>query len=283
MTSNMLINNRTASTLLVGDVIAERAYYGSSEVFIAPEDVFDPDAANYIESVEVEDGQALEEGVKQAIDNFVTGCKADGIWGALKASCILAGARTLNGALVPLAGPAPTNFNFVSADYDRVTGLKGDGDTKYLDSNRAGNADPQNNHHHSVFVSSPNTGMESVKTYLGTGGGTGHSHILTFSSSIRFRNRANAQNPRGDGTEVGFMGSSRNQATAFNSFLAGVLQAVDIGSDGNAVDTFNVFSRSTSNYSNGRISFYSIGEAVDLAALDARVTTLMAEIEVALT
>ena len=34
MPSNMLINNRTASTLLVGDVIAERAYYGSSAIFI---------------------------------------------------------------------------------------------------------------------------------------------------------------------------------------------------------------------------------------------------------
>jgi hypothetical protein len=30
------------------------------------------------------------------IDDFVRGCKADGIWNAIKASCILAGARTRN-------------------------------------------------------------------------------------------------------------------------------------------------------------------------------------------
>ena len=42
MPSNMLINNRFAYTLLVGDVITERAYYGSAEVFIASENVFDP-------------------------------------------------------------------------------------------------------------------------------------------------------------------------------------------------------------------------------------------------
>jgi hypothetical protein len=69
---------------------------------------------------------------------FVNGCKADGIWNAIKASCILAGARTLNGALVPLVGTAPTNFNFVDWCYNRKTGLVGDGSTKYLDSNRGG-------------------------------------------------------------------------------------------------------------------------------------------------
>jgi hypothetical protein len=103
---------------------------------------FDTDAQAYITAVETADGAALEEGVKTAINNFVVDCKADGIWSAIKASCILAGARTLNGALVPLAGTAPTNFNFVSGDYNRKTGLVGDGISKYLNSNRANNADP---------------------------------------------------------------------------------------------------------------------------------------------
>jgi len=69
-------------------------------------------AGAYIAAVEAADGQALESGVKTAITNFVAGCRADGIWNAIKASCILAGARTLSGALVPLVGTAPTNFNF---------------------------------------------------------------------------------------------------------------------------------------------------------------------------
>jgi len=43
----------------------------------------DPDAAAYITAVETADGQALEEKVKIAIDNFVLGCKADGIWSAI--------------------------------------------------------------------------------------------------------------------------------------------------------------------------------------------------------
>jgi hypothetical protein len=69
---------------------------------------YDADAQAYITAVETADGQALETGVRDAINAFVVGCKADGIWNAIKASCILAGARTLTGALVPLVGTAPT-------------------------------------------------------------------------------------------------------------------------------------------------------------------------------
>ena len=113
----------------------------------------DADAAAYIAAVEAADQQSLEIPVQVAIHSFVKGCKTDGIWPAIKASCILAGARTLNGALIPLVGPAPTNNNFVAGDYDRETGLVGDGSTKYLDSNRASNADPQDNIHQACFVS----------------------------------------------------------------------------------------------------------------------------------
>jgi hypothetical protein len=55
------------------------------------------------------------------------------------------------------SGTAPTNFNFVSGDYNRKTGLVGDGSTKYLDSNRAGNADPQNSFHLSTYSTTATT------------------------------------------------------------------------------------------------------------------------------
>ena len=113
----------------------------------------EPEALAYIAAVEAADGETLEDGVKFAYNSFIKGCKADGIWDAIKASCILAGARTLNGALVPLAGIAPTNFNFVAGDYNRKTGLVGDGSTKYLDSNRLGDADGQDDVHLCTYVS----------------------------------------------------------------------------------------------------------------------------------
>jgi hypothetical protein len=90
-----------------------------------------------------------------AINTFVKGCKTDGTWDAIKACCIMAAWDGLDGALYPLKGTAPTNFNFVSGDYNRETGLVGDGSTKYLDSNRNNNADPQNSQHMALYITQP--------------------------------------------------------------------------------------------------------------------------------
>ena len=276
MPNNIRINNRVVSTLQVGDVIAQSAYYGSSEVFIAPEDDFDPDAATYIAAVESADGQTLEEGVKQAIDGFVTGCKADGIWDAIKASCILAGARTLNGALVPLVGDAPTNFNFVSADYDRVTGLKGDGSTKYLNANRNNNADPQDNNHNSVFLTELGTTDAYTIISAGTGSNNGTNVISGFQGGFS-RNRSARGTTHGTAFTTGLAGVSRLSSASYTVRAAGVNETISETSDGVLSADLTVYRRlgSPSNYSNMRAFFYSAGEAVDLAALDARVSTLM--------
>jgi hypothetical protein len=99
---------------------------GGMSLFISSVFTYDEDAGNYIQAVETADAQALEPATRKAINNFVIGCKQDGIWTAIKASCILAGARTLDGALVPLAGTAPPTCNFVDADYNRKTGVGGE-------------------------------------------------------------------------------------------------------------------------------------------------------------
>jgi hypothetical protein len=66
-------------------------------LFISSVFTYDEDAGNYIQAVETADAQALEPATRKAINNFVIGCKQDGIWTAIKAGCILAGARTLPG------------------------------------------------------------------------------------------------------------------------------------------------------------------------------------------
>lgn len=118
---------------------------------------YDPDASAYITAVEIADGQPLELNVKAAINSFVIDCKTDGIWDGITSCCILAGARTLNGALTPLKGVAPTNNNFIPADYNRATGLKGNGHDvsfKYIDTNRNDNQDDLYMHR-GVYVGEP--------------------------------------------------------------------------------------------------------------------------------
>jgi hypothetical protein len=99
--------------------------------------VSDPDAQAYLRAVETADGQPLEPAVALAVNNFVIGCKSDGTWTALKASCILSGARKKEGAFIDLktATQVLTNNGFADADYNRKTGLVGNGSNKYLNSN----------------------------------------------------------------------------------------------------------------------------------------------------
>jgi hypothetical protein len=233
----------------------------------------DADAAAYITAVETADGQPLEPGLRQAIDQFVIGCKADGIWPAIKASCIMAGARTLAGALVPLVGPAPTNFNFVAGDYSRKTGLVGNGSTKYLNSNRNNNADPQNSKHLAVFQTSVATADSLL---IATTNNPGRSALISFLAtgiSQRINSNAVASN---NGNGVGFVGGVRTTSTATAARVNGANFADTITSQTPLNENIGVFATTTGQaYSNARISFYSIGEALGLTLLDARVTTLI--------
>jgi hypothetical protein len=284
------IGTLTPSKLYLGSTEVTKAYLGAVEVYSSGP-AFDADALAYITAVETEDGQALESGVRTAINDFVVGCKADGIWGAIKASCILAGARTLTAALKPLVGPAPTSFNFVSGDYDRKTGLVGDGSTKYLNSNRAGNADPQNNKHLATYI-----GATSAKTTLsllmcdGINGVEVVSQIGINPGAGNFATRAN--NTSGDGSAlyggVGFYGISRSVAASYvargsatNNTITRSSQTPNTANTGVFMRTANPTSTPAQVY-DGRLAFYSIGESLDLAQLDSRVSTLITAIAAAI-
>ena len=242
----------------------------------------DSDVSAYILAVEAADGQQLEEGVITAVETFVLGCKSDGIWSAIKASCILAGARTLSGALVPLAGTSPTNFNFVSGDYNRETGLIGNASTKYLNTNRKSLDDAQNNNHQSVYIT--NVGSD-IKAYLGFGSASssGSSHLFSNSTN-QARNRAASTGSVGIRT-TGFLASSRNTSTNFQARGNGSTSNFTVTSTTpTSLDIF-VFSRNVGSpnlNSDARLSYYSIGESLNLALLDTRVSNLMTALAAAI-
>jgi hypothetical protein len=251
-----------------------------------PDDV---DAIAYIAAVEVADAEPLELGVKRSINAFVKGCKADGIWDAIKASCIMAGARTLAGALVPLKGTAPTNFNFVSGDYNRKTGLVGDGSTKYLDSNRNNDDDPQDNQHLSCFITTYPAGFNSALMGSGVFSDSGNSYLLRGAYiGVKSQTGGSVAITGPNSDPVGLFGVSRNNNSNFSYRLIGVNNLASFASvtprfNGNTL----VFARGTTvsldQPTNARLAFYSIGESLDLALLDARVTTLINNINDALT
>ncbi|AGH57682.1 hypothetical protein CPKG_00051 [Cyanophage KBS-S-2A] len=256
---------------------------------------FDYDAWQYIAAVEAEDGEILEQPVRDAITNFVIGCKTDGIWDAIKASCILAGARTLAGALYPLKGAAPTKQGTEGGwNYNRKTGLQGNGTNNYLNSNRLDSADPQDDSHRSVYIDTPGTQV-LYDAYIGVvyTGPTRQSYILRALDAggrMIFTERGGGLGAQADVANqqnaTGFVGASRSASATHFARVAQANYSLTSTSQITIADNSYVFARnlnSTANsITNARLAFYSIGESLDLALLDARVTALVNAIGVAI-
>jgi hypothetical protein len=178
----------------------------------------------------------------------------------------------LNGALVPLVGTAPTKFNFVSGDYNRKTGLKGNATTKYLNSNRNNNADLPDSQHLAVYVKELRT--IGSRFYLAS------DYQVTGTSSISdVDSRSRSSAPEGvNGNALGLVANSRSLDTSYIHRVSGVNSLKNKPSDAPGSSDIHVFG--SSNVSNplridARLAFYSIGEALDLALLDTRVSDLI--------
>jgi len=242
---------------------------------------YDLDAISYFNRVQAADGQDLEETTRTAINTFIVGCKSDGIWDAIKSSCILAGARTLNGALVSLKGTSPTNMGFVSGDYDRKTGLLGDGSSKYLISNRNITSDPLNNKHLSVYATTGNT-RDAVRVLIGSASGASIGASLVFTNTTNFNGRISYGSPPAGipqaGLINGLQGATRSNVSTVNYYFNNTSGSYENTSFGQSASDINIFANASAavgNFSNARIAFYSIGENIDLSKLDNRLVTLM--------
>lgn len=218
----------------------------------------------------------------------------------IKASCAMQGARTLPGSLVPLAAdmPAPTNFNFVAGDYNRQTGLLGNGSTKYLDSNRANNADSQNSAHIALYGTTWGATEGRAKVPIGRQIG-GFNERAFFAStainlgqlSVRVQSTASVV-PHSQPRANGFIGASRNNASTISIRNKNSTVAASQASSPPSSPTLFVFAGSdgaaagnggnAASFDDSRLNFYSIGSALDLAILDARITALSNAIQAAI-
>jgi hypothetical protein len=220
-----------------------------------------------------------------AFDAFIKGCKEDGNWNAIKTGCVMAGWDGLAGALTPLKDGAPTNFNFVSGDYNRETGLLGNGTTKYLDSNRNNNADPQDNFSLSVYTTVAGNTVTSGNSIAagGTVSPANNGACALGATTGSSRNRSSTLFTPADTGFIGFHGTSRNNSASYNYRRLQSSQVVTQGSQTPFNGNVFVFANTgPAAWSNVRLSFYHIGESVDLEKLDSRITTLMSNIATAI-
>jgi len=249
----------------------------------------DADALDYLSRMATADGAGVETGVAVAVDAFFRDTKAAGVFDALKGCCILAGARTLAGALVPVVGDAPTNVadGFVEGDYSRTAGLTGDG-TSYLDSGRAGDADPLNDKHIAAYVASGITIANARVLGAGQGAGGGNTEIYRDSSGNMFCrvHCTTGITIASAGNATGFTGASRASSSSFTFRIN--------DSDTTQSHTSNVFpanpltifagnsSGTVTQFSDATLAFYSIGTSLSLEDLDTAVSNLITRLKFAL-
>ena len=258
---------------------------------LVPRYKYDPDAARYLAAVEAADGQALETPVRKAVDAFVAALKADSLWDAIGSSCLLCGPRTLAGALVPLRGDAPTaQGGWASGDYDRATGLAGDGTALYLDSNFPADSTDDDDHHIAVYVANGDPGLHIDVGYTTA---TSYSQIFSNASSNLIlyylgRNSASyAPSGIGEGNTTGLIGLAADSGNSFD-FRFNQTTGTATASASQSLETLNYFVFARNNnatpdvYSQSKLSFYSAGTSLDLAKLDSRITAYVTAIGAAI-
>ena len=235
---------------------------------------FDQDALYYISAVEAADGQSLEPKVKIAITNFIIECKSDGIWSSIKSSSILAGARTIDGALVPLIGIAPTQQGWGNGwIYNRKTGLHATNESNsYVFINRLNSSDPQNNNHNALYVSSHSSGVVFGAFHINFPRNT--------ISAAATRNRT--VSPYLNNAVICFIGHSRNNSDVFEYINNQTSTTVNSVYETPPETNFLLFRDGPTDggaMNKSTVSFYSVGESLDLTKLDSRATKLVMDFD----
>lgn len=220
-----------------------------------------------------------------AIDSFITGCKSDGTWNSIKASCIMAGWSNLSGALTPLVGVAPSGFNLASGTYSRVTGLKGDGAAMYLNSRFSYGATSPSNRHASVFVTNrPGGGAQALLANTAISPARYIAIRTTVNPAIyEYVMTGQVLVAGASGSFTGFLGTLRSSTNNTISYRENAVTSTGSSTyiSTTTTQTDYVFADNFNGprfYTDARMSFYSIGESLDLALLDARVSGLMVAI-----
>jgi hypothetical protein len=241
---------------------------------------FSPAAQDYFARVSSAGGTVTHPGpVSAYIDALVA--LGGAYWNTMGTHCIFAGV-TFPGCFVPLRSgmDVPTNFNFVSGDHNTVTGLIGDGATKYISSGRNNNADGQNDFSMSIYIHTVASGGNGA--YMGSSAANGSCAISRsggFPNTLFVRSRTNVgDNTASGGAATGFIGTSRAIGGSHNVRYSGSVETVSRASQSPQNQIISVFHGNGAAFADGRLKAYHIGPAITQSVLEGLQDTLFAAI-----
>jgi hypothetical protein len=233
----------------------------------------------YIAAVEAADGAQLEPAVLSAMVAFANWRIPLG-----GACCILAGARTLSGALVPLVGPAPTGANLVGGDYNRRR-IMPDGATKAIDFNYNNNTPAQNSRHLFMWVPSAYTPINAFRFIIGTQAVAAGNSGVSYDGSNGLRITSSGTglltlvttNP----LPAGGLGAFRSTATDGASVSGSVVTAVAGNASAAPVSSIQTLWGGGANGAAVPASLYSAGSFIEPTEIISRTATLMSALAAA--
>jgi len=238
---------------------------------------FSTEAANYFGRL-VNAGDTTFLAYRQPLANYIDSLVTLGgaYWDTMLSSTSFVGVG-IQGITVPLRDgmTVPTNNNFVAADLDQLTGLKGDASTKYISTGLIGTDLAQNDNSISAHI----TEVQTAGSYIA---GSGEfpdvcNHLLVVGGNYEVRNMSATRLPVG-AIATGLFGSSRSVSTGYDYIVGGSTGSKTLTSAAPSTKAYSVFASSAALPTDVRLATYHAGPALDLATLEGLQDTLITEI-----
>jgi hypothetical protein len=270
------LGSALATRVYLGATEINLAYFGATQVYSAG-GAFSAEAQDYFDRLDTA-GDTTYVDYKLPLANYIDGLVTLGgaYWDDMLSAASFVGVG-IQGITVPLRNgmTAPSQNNFVPGDLNTLTGLKGDGSTKYIDTGITGSGLTQNDFSLSAYaVSNLDTG-----NLLAHGGGSLGASQISADGKSRCQN--GTQNSSGF-SGLGLYGITRDNSANYDVSVSGSTATVVIASQSPAsLNQLVVFANYTSNavaFSAARLATYHAGPALNLATLEALQDTLITEI-----
>ena len=268
-----------AAKVYLGATEINLAYFGATQVYSSA--AFSAEAQNYFSRLDAA-GDTTYVDYKQPLANYIDGLVTLGgaYWDNMVSAASFVGVG-IQGVTVPLRSGMPTltNNNFVDTDLNQLTGLVGDGSTKWINMGVTDSDTLQDNVSLSNWVSTQ--GTLNNKTSVGN-------HVTgmldqTATTVARFVSRTTNTDTINVSPTLSenFIGQTRIVGTGFDYLINGVSGSFTRDSIAPVASGMSVFKDQAFNrYSDSRLATYHYGPALNLATLEALQATLLLEVKI---
>jgi hypothetical protein len=266
------LGSSLADKIYLGATEVALAYFGATQVYTSSPD-FSAEAQNYFDRLDTA-GDTTYTAYKQPLANYIDGLVTLGgaYWDTMLSSTSFVGVG-IQGVTVPLRDgmTVPTNNNFVASDLNQLTGLKGDGSTKYVNTGLSSSVMSLNDTSISVYQTTAST---TDTNWL-----LGNKHF----SALRSNGNMYVNGPVafiGAPVSPSLYGGSRASSTNIDTRANGTTSNVANTSLSIGTADYLVFGYNSAS-SDARLATYHVGPALNLATIEGLQATLLSEIRTA--